>query len=287
MSTHDPEFYQAPKYTPEPPPAVRKQHGCFFYGCIIAGILALLFVILMVVLGVVAYNAFNNAVQQYTSTTPLELPKVQMQDEQRTALKNRVEAFRKAVNEGRATETLVLTSDDINALIDEQPELKGTVYVKVEGDKVKGLVSFPLEKFANWSVVRGRYLNGEADVKASLEGGVLFVTLDSLEVNGKKVPEEVMKGIREQNMAKDMYKDEKSAEMLRKLEKLEIKDGKITLKIRARPGSEAGTPAPKKEAQVEIIPPPKKDAAQPAPSNDEPANPKSPAPPADAPAPKS
>ena len=82
-----------------------------------------------------------------------------------------------------------------------------------------------------------------------------------------------MKGIREQNMAKDMYKDEKSAEMLRKLEKLEIKDGKITVKIRAKPGGEADTPAPKKEAQVEIVPAPKKDASVPAPSKDEPATP--------------
>ena len=39
-------------------------------------------------------------------------------------------------------------------------------------------------------MVRGRYLNGEADLKASLKDGVLIVTLDSLEVNGQKVPED-------------------------------------------------------------------------------------------------
>ena len=50
MSTNDPEFYQAPKFTPEPPHALPKQRGCFFYGCIIASILAVLFAILMVVI---------------------------------------------------------------------------------------------------------------------------------------------------------------------------------------------------------------------------------------------
>ena len=42
-------------------------------------------------------------------------------------------------------------------------------------------------------MVRGRYLNGEADFKASLSDGVLIVTLESVEVNGKKVPDEFMK----------------------------------------------------------------------------------------------
>ena len=45
MSTNDPEFYQAPKFTPEPPQALPKQRGCFFYGCIIASILAVLLAI--------------------------------------------------------------------------------------------------------------------------------------------------------------------------------------------------------------------------------------------------
>ncbi len=37
-------------------------------------------------------------------------------------------------------------------------------------------------------MVKGRYLNGEADLKASLRDGVLIVTLDSIEVNGKSHP---------------------------------------------------------------------------------------------------
>ena len=69
-----------------------------------------------------------------------------MPAEKRQALKDRVEAFRKAVDAGTPTEPLVLTSDDLNALIEENPELKGTIYVKVEGDEVKGQVSFPLDK---------------------------------------------------------------------------------------------------------------------------------------------
>jgi hypothetical protein len=257
MSTNDPEFYQAPKFTPEPPYAVPKQRGCFFYGCIIASVLAVLTVILLGALAWIAYRFASQMIDQYTATTPRELPKVEMPAEQRQTLKERVEAFRKAVEAGTATEPLVLTSDDLNALIDDNPELKGIIYVKVEGDEVKGQVSIPLDKL-NFPMVRGRYLNGEADLKASLSDGVLIVTLDSVEVNGVKVPDDVMKGIRQQNLAKDAYKDEKTSEMIRKLESLEIKDGKITLKVRTKPkASPDDSPATKKAAPVEVVPPPK------------------------------
>jgi hypothetical protein len=281
MSTHDPEFYQAPKFTPEPPEAARKQHGCFFYGCIIASILALLFVILMAVITYFGFRLFNQVFQEYTSTTPRELPKVEMPAEQRQALKDRVEAFRKAVKEGRPTETLVLTSDDINALIDEEPKLKGMFFVKIEGDELKGQVSIPLEKLGSLSMFRGRYLNGEADVKAVLDQGVLIVTLDSLEVNGKKVPEQAMTEIRKQNLAKDFYKDTESAEELRRLENLEVKDGKIILKIRPRAGAATDKPVTKKELPTKVLAPPSDDEPKAATPSDLPPTTK-----AEAPAPK-
>jgi hypothetical protein len=259
MSTNDPDFYQAPKFTPEPPKGAPKQHGCFFYGCIIASIMAVLTAIVVGVGAFFAYRLLNQLVDQYTSTTPLELPKVEMPPEQRTALKDRIEAFRKAVDAETPTEPLVLTSDDLNALIDENEELKGKIYVKLEGDEVKGQVSIPLDKLG-LGMMRGRYLNGEADLKASLSDGVLIVTLDSIEVNGKRPPDDMMKGLREQNLAKDVYKEEKNAKLIRKLESLEVKDGKIILRVRAKGASASDSPAAKKEVPVEIVAPPK-DAA--------------------------
>jgi hypothetical protein len=176
-----------------------------------------------------------------------------MPEETRKTLRERVETFRKAVNEGTPTEALVLTSDDLNALLEDQPELKGKIYVKVDGDEVKGQVSIPLDQIG-LPMFKGRYLNGEADLKASLKDGVLIVTLDSIEVNGKRVPDQVMEGIRKENLAKDAYKDEKSAEMMRKLESLEIKDGKVILKVRAKPGATRDEPSSKKAVPVEIVP---------------------------------
>jgi hypothetical protein len=260
MSTNDPEFYQAPKFTPEPPqPEFPRQRGCFFYGCIIASIMAMLFLILMAVGAFFGYRFVSKLVDEYTSTTPRQLPKVEMPAEERQAIKDRVEAFRKAVEAGTPTEPLVLTSDDLNGLIDDNPDLKGKFYVKIVGDEVKGEVSLPLEQIG-LSMVKGRYLNGEADFKASLSDGVLIVTLDSIEVNGQKPPEKFMESIRKENLAKDAYKDEKNASLMRKLESLEIKDGKIILKVRAKPTEKSSSASGKGELPVEAVAPAKKEA---------------------------
>jgi hypothetical protein len=260
MATHDPEFYEAPKFAAESyePP---RQRGCFFYGCIIASILAVLMVVAIGVGAFLFYRFLGRVVEEYTATAPRELPKVEMPAEQRQAVKQRFEAFRKAATEGKATEPLVLTSDDLNALIEENPELKGKIYVTIEGDKLKGQISIPLEKIGI-GMLRGRYLNGEAELKASLSDGVLIVTLDSIEVNGKRPPENFLEQMRQQNLAKDAYKDPQNAEMIRKFESLEIKDGKITIKLRGKPGTPSGAPATKKEIPVEVFAPP--------PENDQP-----------------
>ena len=86
---------------------------------------------------------------------------------------------------------------------------------------------------------KGRYFNGRISLKASLENGVLIVTLEDAEVNGESLPSEFIDSLRRENLAKDAYKDPKSAEFLRKFERLTIEKDKIIL-----------TPAPlKSEAQ--------------------------------------
>jgi hypothetical protein len=237
MASSDREFYEGPKFTPESyqPP---RQHGCFFYGCIIASVMA---VLLMVAVGTgfyFLYRTLGRLVEEYTATASRELPTVEMQPEQRQTLKERVEGFRKAIDAGTPTEPLVLTGDDLNALIEENPDLKGRIYVAVEGDKLKGQVSIPLESLG-LPMFRGRYLNGEADLKASLINGVPLVTLESIEVNGKPLPEGLMSQLRQQNLAKDAYKNPKDAEQIRKLESLEIKDGKIVITVRAKDATTA------------------------------------------------
>ena len=287
MATNDPEFYQSPKFSAEPPVAAPRQRGCFFYGCIIASVLALLMAILVAIVVYFSFRLLNQAVEEYTATAPRELPKVEMPAEKRQALKDRVEAFQKAVVEGTPTEPLELNSDDLNALIEANPKLKGKIFVKIEGKEIKGQISYPLDALAEiplLGMLKGRYLNGEADLKASLRDGILIGTLDSIEVNGKRPPEQMMTGIRQENLFKDAYNNPKNAEMLRKIESLEVKDGKIILKVRAK---SADSPATKKEIANDDPAPPSSGQPKAEPAKTEPPKAKAEPTPAAAPAPKS
>ena len=249
MASYDPEFDHAPKFSPEYDSSPPRQRGCFFYGCVISSILAVILILALAVLAFFAMRWFSGVVDQWTSPVPAELPKVQVSEEERRSVRERVDAFKKALDEGTAADPLVLTSDDLNALIEENPEFRGRLFARVEGDKLKAQISFPLEKL-KIGLLKGRYLNGEAELKASLSEGILVVTLDTIEVNGKRPPENFLAELRKQNLAKDAYDNPKHAEMIRRFESLEIKDGKIILKPRSRAKPAAESTQPKAPAAL-------------------------------------
>jgi hypothetical protein len=275
MATHDPEFYESPKFSPEPDELRPKQRGCFFYGCVIASVLTVLLIIALALGAFVFYRFLSRTVEQYTSPTPRELPKVQISEDHRKEVMDRFKAFREGVKDGTASEPLILTGDDLNALVEETPELKGKVFFSVEGEKIKGKVSIPLSNLMDIGMLRGRYLNGEAEFKASLSNGILVVVLDSIEVNGQHLPEEAMANLRQQNLAKDITKDPDNAEMIRRFESIEIKDGKIIIKPRPKEPPKAeqdvkksatdSKPAPKVEHEKGKSEAPKAEAPAPEP----------------------
>ena len=239
MATHDPEFYESPKFSPEPDELRPRQRGCFFYGCVIASVLIVLLILALAVgslPGLSRHQPNRRGIHGDGPARIAQTANLRRRAKERGRIASRRSS--EAVKEGTATEPLILTGEDLNALVEDTPELKGRVYFTIEEGKIKGQVSIPLSTFMDIGMTRGRYLNGEAEFKASLSDGVLVVTLDSIEVNGKRPPEEAMSNIRQQNLAKDAYKDPDNAEMIRRFESIEIKDGKLII-----------TPRPKAAAQ--------------------------------------
>ncbi|MBM3879602.1 MAG: hypothetical protein FJ387_07750 [Verrucomicrobia bacterium] len=207
---------------------IRKGRGCFFYGC--------LAVVVLVLVGLLTtYFGFRYAVGKfadaYTETAPVALPKVELSAAEALELQQRVKAFKTAVDNGTAAEPLVLNERELNGLIATSPdlaEIKDRVYLSLEGDQVTGQVSIPLDKFP-LARLRGRYLNGSATFAASLENGVLIVTLQSLDVKGQAVPEAFLMQMRKENLAKDAYRNPEAAAWIRKLDRLAIQDGRVTI----------------------------------------------------------
>ncbi|WP_406699805.1 hypothetical protein V5E97_13210 [Singulisphaera sp. Ch08] len=231
MTINPNDFSMSPDRFDEPFEPQKPRHGCFYYGCITAVVLAILMVVGISISGYLGYQAYLKIVNQFTSPTPTPLPKVEMSKEDRETLSRRIAAFKRALDQGEETEPLVLSGDELNVMLADKPELADRVYFVLEGDKLKGQVSLPLSELS-LPGLKGRYLNGKAEFGASLQDGQLDIRADSIEVNGQPLSQQFMTRLRKVNLAKDSGNDPDNAKVLSQLESLQIKDGKVTIKAK-------------------------------------------------------
>ena len=192
-------------------------------------------IFLAVVGGFFAYRGFMKLAikltDEYTATAPASLPSVEVSDQEAAEILTRVDAFAQAVKEGQHGSALTLTSRDINVLILKKPSwssMAGKVYVTLEGDRIHGDASIPLEKIGG--VFKGRWLNGAGTFRVETAAGRLLVFLDALSVRGKPIPESFMAGIRSKNLAEDAAKKPETAALLEKLDSVTVRDGKLSIK---------------------------------------------------------
>jgi hypothetical protein len=178
----------------------------------------------------VVKGALTKFVEAYTSTEPLEIPVVEMPEDEVQNLVARVDRFKQAVEDGQPTEPLALTGTEINAILQNDPDFEGVgdkVYVTVEGDTIRGEISIPLEDLTGFG--EGRYVTGSGEFNVSLVGGQPVVFLKSLTVNDKTVPQEVMQEFSQENLAKEMANDPQFKPVLDKLKSIEIEEGKLVI----------------------------------------------------------
>lgn len=284
MASYDPDFHgadrdKAPTYDAEP-----RGRGCLFYGCVTAIVLSVLLALGLALSALVAYRTMIKYRDMYTALQPVPLPKLQLSDPERKQVVDRASAFREAVEAGKDAEPLALTGDDLNALIQQEPELKDRVFLALEGDRIKAKVSVPLDELSDVSLVKGRFFNGEADVKLRLRNGSLKIEAVSMLVDGKPLPGIVRDVITKSNifLGDDDDEDEEDDRddpeferrlkgMLRHVASIEVKDGVMIVTPRTPSRREEDAP---KDHKPESTPPP----SEPAPAPPPPAGPPSPPP---------
>lgn len=233
----DDAFGGAPYDPQREPPRVAASGKPFPWGCLLGGCFtaSVLVVGLLVVVGFGTYRFYKQQVAQYTSEQSRQIPTVEVSPAEMKEIESRVETFQKKVEQGEAREPLVLTAKELNAMINQQEQLRGKVYVTIKDDLIQAEVSFPTDALPG---AQGRYFNASASVNASLENGVLVVNLDSAEVKGQAVPEAIMDQIRKENLAKDMNKNPEFVKSLKKFERLVIEGDKVILTPKAYPPEE-------------------------------------------------
>ncbi len=222
---------------PPPPAPLPKKHGCFFYGCITS--LILLFVLAVGLFFGVRYalNAANGWIVQYADTSPMPLPTVQLPPEEMTALLERINAFSDALDAHTNAAPLVLTGQQVNALLATRPELaafKGKFLVSFEGGQTKAQISLPLETIPiihKLKAAKGRFLNGSGTFNLSITNGVLSVFLTSLEAKGQALSAHSLASLQSVNLA-ESQNNGPNATVFKQIENLQVTNS--TLRIQAK-----------------------------------------------------
>jgi ribonuclease D len=247
-----------------PPPPQKKQRGCFFYGCLISIILIVVGTIATVGIGYYVWRLFINTAKEYSETAPAVIPKVTMPEPEREALREKVKAFGESVEADKPTEPIILTAEDLNALIDDQPGFQGKSHVEIDGEKIKADISLPLSIF-KIPELSDRYLNGSATLRVSLQNGILVVVADSVETKGKPLPAAVVQMLQQQNLAEGAMKNPKQRAALDKLESIQVKDGKVIVipKKVSKPGDASKAEPTGKPKETEPVAPKEEPAAKP------------------------
>ncbi|MBI4327626.1 MAG: hypothetical protein HY674_20535 [Chloroflexi bacterium] len=218
----------------DPETAKSKGRGCFFYGCLTG---AILFILGAIALYFGARYAVKTVLNAYTETSPASLPKTGLSTNELARLQAQLEQFQAAVESQKETEPLSLSGAEINALIANEPQLRryqDQFSITIDRDQIKAQVSIPVDQLG-FTSIKGRYLNGSAGLKASLEKGALVVRLQSLEIKGQTIPPPVLDRLSQENLAAQAARDPDAVAFLQKLDAIEVADGKITLKPKVQP----------------------------------------------------
>ncbi|MGA2554841.1 MAG: hypothetical protein ABSG04_01020 [Verrucomicrobiota bacterium] len=222
---------------PPPPSQPPKKHGCFFYGCITSLILVLVLAVGLFFGVRYGLSRLNRLVAQYSDTSPVPLPVVQLPPQEMQAVLDRITAFSDALDAHSNTAPLILTGEQVNALLASRPELavfKGKFFVSFEGEQAKAQISLPLESLPKLPMVdtAGRYLNGSGTFRLAITNGILSVILTSLEVKGQSASPAFLAAFQNNNLAQNANNPSNAA-VFNQIESLQVTNGSLVIQAKS------------------------------------------------------
>ncbi len=208
-------------------PSKPKRHGCFFYGCLITVIVVIVGVV-GTILGVRSF--INKTIATYTDAAPTPLPAVQLSSAQIESARKRWDDFMAKVKAGQPASALVLSANDLNALIAATGTngLKDKLVATIEGGQLTARASLPLDRL-NWRLLRGRYLNGSIVFKVGLTNGALLVQTEAIRVKDRPLPAWLMTQLRAENWAPAFMNAPDAAAVEQRLAGIAVTNGALVV----------------------------------------------------------
>ncbi len=219
----------------------QKIAGCFGFGC-------LLMIGLFALGGFGAYYGIKTFVQsavfKYTEPVQVILPRDTLSAQESLVVNEKLERFSKSLTDGTSSEPLELTAKDVNYLISSSPEpifreLKDKVYVKFKNGKIESELSVPLER-TGLRDLRGRYLNGKANISLGMKNGEMDFNISSLNANGFPVPANVLQVLQKRtDMLDRVFSHPRFLKYSKYLENVEIVGDRVRIVLKEGQSLEA------------------------------------------------
>ena len=205
----------------------KKGRGCFFYGC-----LTLVIVVIVVIIGLFFAGRlfYKKAFSMLTSPAPVAVQPVRLSTRDGDQAVKRLEDFTRLLQQKKADAPLEISSDELDYIVRNSRQggqIREAIHLILTNDQIHAEMSMPLSVLKpEWN---GRYLNGEANVSVSLQGGALVINPTSIEVNGTKLPEQMVSQFFAQALRWPQTPNQQGSELTTNLSRIEIKNDKLIL----------------------------------------------------------
>jgi hypothetical protein len=236
----------SPQFQPQAQPVAPKSGsgGKWLFGC---GCGCLGLILILVIGGYFSYGWLrtmaSDMIGGYTATEPVkvEIPQLSQAEIDQSVAK--FSAFQAGMAAGATPVPLVLSGQDINALIQYHPSFKALAdraSVTVEDSTLRSQVSVNLDELDIpvpfiAEAVKGKYFNGVATFAVGMAAGRPALYIDGLEVNGAAIPSQFMTEFSKKNLFEDAGKDPDFSAMIEKIEDIRIENGELTIVPKANP----------------------------------------------------
>jgi hypothetical protein len=217
----------------EPPPPRRQGLGCFARGCLIL-------LVFWIVLAIACFAGIYWGLQQHSAIvhgiywlakthsiaeTPVQVPEFNASENQIQSVQERWQDFEQKTSAGQPAE-IELSADDINILIVTNRDLRGKVFVSIDGSKLHLQTSIP---FGELLGRRGYYFNDDITVEFKDAESLENPQLSRLIVNDKEVPSDLLNWKYRSRRLRDYVGDYRNDH---NVGSIAVRDGKVILRSR-------------------------------------------------------
>jgi hypothetical protein len=216
----------------EAPPR-RKGLGCFARSCLILSVFAIVLAIACFAgmywglhrHSALFYGSYWLAKTRSIAQAPTSVPEFNASDQQIQRVQERWQDFEQKERAGQPAE-IELSADDINALIATSDDVRGKVFVSIDGNQLRLEASLPIGGVLGKP---GYYFNGDVIIELNGAQALDNPQINRITINGEQVPSDFLNWKYRSRQLREYLAEQRNAY---DVGTIEVREGKVILRSR-------------------------------------------------------